>query len=250
MMQTDAEDFRFEQAKNQIIGKNRKKNGIGTLGEKTVHAVMKYYYDADEEHHEIPIESYVADIFTGKEIVEIQTRQLGNMRSKLETFLPLYPVTVVYPIPREKYLIWVDETDGEMTSRRKSPLKGTYYHAFKELYKIKMFLRDKNIRICLPLIDIDEYRLLDGWSRDKKKGSHRLDRIPKHLESEVMISRVEDYMQFVPYSLPEQFTTADFAREAGIPRKLAGIVVNILKYVGCIEQVGKQGRSLLYEAAT
>ena len=90
----------FEQAKKQIIGTKRKRQGIGTLSEKSVHAILKLYYAPDEDMHEIPIENFVADIYTGKEIVEIQTRQFNKMREKLAVFLKQYPVTVVYPIPR------------------------------------------------------------------------------------------------------------------------------------------------------
>ena len=92
----------FERAKNKIIGVDRQRQGIGTLSEKTVHAILKLYYAPDEDMHEIPIENYVADIYTGKEIIEIQTRQFNRMREKLTAFLKLYPVTIVYPIPRDK----------------------------------------------------------------------------------------------------------------------------------------------------
>ena len=61
------DEQRFEQAKNKIIGADRERRGIGTLSEKTVHAVLKNYYAPDEDMHEIPIENYVADIYTGSE---------------------------------------------------------------------------------------------------------------------------------------------------------------------------------------
>ena len=104
----------FAAAKERIIGKNRERNGIGTLSEKTVHAVLKNYYAPDETQHEIPVEGCVADIFNGKEIIEIQTRSFDRMRPKLERFLPLYPVTIVYPIPYCKHVFWIDEETGEI----------------------------------------------------------------------------------------------------------------------------------------
>ena len=58
------EEERFLGAREKIIGKRRDRHGIGTLSEKTVHAVLKYYYAPDEDMHEIPIEGYVADIYT------------------------------------------------------------------------------------------------------------------------------------------------------------------------------------------
>lgn len=241
------ENICFEQAKEKVIGQKRERQGIGTLSEKTIHAVLKNYYAPDEDMHEIPIENFVADIYTGTEIIEIQTRQLNKIRDKLRTFLPLYPVTIVHPIPREKWLIWIDEESGQLTKKRKSPLKGTPYHAFGELYKIKMFLKEPNLKINLVLMDVEEYRLLNGWSQDRKKGSTRHDRIPMQIVWEVEISCLEDYMQFVPYEIETAFTVKDFAKAAHIPERLAQTVVHILHYVGVIQRVGKQGRSYLYE---
>lgn len=237
----------FEAAKKKVIGVDRQRLGIGTLSEKTVHAILKNYYQPDEDKQEIPIENYVADIYADGEIIEIQTRQFNKMRDKLNTFLPLYPVTIVYPIPREKWLIWIDEESGELSKRRKSPAKGNPYIAFIELYKIKMFLKNPNLRLKLVFLDMEEYRLLNGWSRDKKKGSSRYDRIPTQLVEEIDISCLQDYMQFIPYDLPENFTTKEFAQSAHIPVRLAQTVLNILFYVGMVKRVGKNGNSYLYQ---
>lgn len=237
----------FESAKNKIIGVDRQRLGIGTLSEKSVHAILKNYYEPDEDHQEIPIENYVADIYKNGEIIEIQTRQFNKMRNKLSAFLPLYPVTIVYPIPREKWVIWIDEESGELSKPRKSPLKGTRYTVFPELYRIKNFLKDPNLRLKLVLMDMEEYKLLNGWSRDKKKGASRYDRIPTELVEEVEINCVEDYMQFVPYELEDEFTVKEFSKAAHIPAKLGGIVVNILNYLDILKRTGKKGNSYLYQ---
>lgn len=237
----------FEAAKEKIIGVDRQRLGIGTLSEKTVHAILKNYYEPDEDHQEIPIENYVADIYHEGSIMEIQTRSFNAMRNKLRAFLPLYPVTIIYPIPREKWLIWIDEETGQLSNKRKSPLKGNGYTVFPELYKIKMFLKDPNLRFKLVLLDMEEYRLLNGWSKDKKKGSSRFDRIPTQLVEEIDIECLQDYMQFVPYDLPEEFTVKEFAKAAHIPARRAQVVVHILAYVGVIEQIGKKGNAYLYQ---
>lgn len=177
--------IRFEQAKEKIIGKDRLRQQIGTLSEKTIHAVVKNYYEPDDEKQEVPIEGMYADIFTGKEIIEIQTRRFDQVRKKLERFLPLYPVTVVLPIPDTKWLIWIDEETGELSQKRKSPKRGSAYEAFKELYKIKPYLKKEGLTIVLLFLDMEEYRLLNGWSRDKKKGSSRYDRIPVRITKEI-----------------------------------------------------------------
>lgn len=244
---TEQKNIRFEQAKQKIIGVDRQRLGIGTLSEKTVHAILKNYYEPDEDKQEIPIQNYVADIYCDDEIIEIQTRNFDKMRDKLSAFLPLYPVTIVYPIPREKWLIWIDEESGELSKKRKSPAKGTPYTAFKELYHIKMFLKDPNLRLKLVLLDMEEYRLLNGWSRDKKKGSTRYDRIPTNLVEEVEITCLQDYLQFVPYELEEPFTTKDFARAAHIKAGEAQTVLNILYYTDAVERIGKKGNLYLYQ---
>lgn len=241
------DEVRFDAAKEKIIGKNRERIGIGTLSEKTMHAVLKHYYAPDEDMHEIPIEGYVADIYTGTEIIEIQTRAMNRMRKKLEAFLPLYPVTIVYPIPRQKWLFWIDEKTGEISQKRKSPKKGNVYQAFIELYKIRPYLAHPNLRLRLDLIDMEEYRLLNGWSRDKKKGSERYDRIPTAFAEEICIDTIRDYMQMIPYELPEQFTVKEFAKCAKIPAQLAGTILLIFTDLKLVTRVGKSGNSYIYE---
>lgn len=112
-----------------------------------------------------------------------------------------------------------------------------------------MFLKNPNLRLKLVLLDMEEYRLLNGWSRDKKKGSTRFDRIPLKLVEEIDITCLEDYLLFVPYELQEPFTTKDFAGAAHIPVRLAQTVLNILYYVGTVERTGKTGNSYLYVIA-
>lgn len=240
------DEQRFEFIKNNVINSQRQRSGIGTLQEKTIHAVLKDYYAPDKDMQEIPINGYVADIFTGSEIIEIQTANFNKMREKLDSFLPEYPVTIVYPIPHIKWLSWIDEQTGECSPLRKSPVKGNIYRAFYELYKIKPYLPDKNLRLCFPLLDIEEYRLLNGWSRDKKKGSCRYDRIPVSMADEIRFDRIEDYMQLIPYELEEPFTAADFAKAVKIRREEAGRVLHILNYLNIIEKCGSKGRAYAY----
>ena len=238
----------FEDAKRKIIGIDRQRLGIGTLSEKTVHAILKNYYEPDEDRHEIPIQNYVADIYAKGEIIEIQTRQFDKMRGKLGAFLPLYPVTIVYPIPHEKWIIWIDEESGELSKKRKSPLKRNPYAIFPELYKIKMFLKDPNLRFRLVFLDMEEYKLLNGWSKDRKKGASRYDRIPTELVREMEITCPRDFLQFVPFELEDPFTSKDFAKAAHIPLSLAQTTLNILYHMETVARVGKKGQLYLYEA--
>lgn len=237
----------FEKACNEIIHVDREKNGIGTLQEKTLHAVLKRFYEPNTGHQEIRIGNFVADIFRGEEIIEIQTRNFNAMRRKLDLFLEEYPVTIVYPIVHTKWLFWIDEKTGEVSKKRKSPRTGKTYDAYYELYKIKSYLTHPNLHLCLILLDVEEYRLLNGWSRDRKKGSTRYDRIPVKLVDEFYIGSPSEYGCMIPEGLPSPFTSKDFAKQAKVPQKTAQTALNILHYIHAVKRVGKNGNSYLYE---
>ena len=240
--------LRFDRACSGIITlAPRERHGIGMQSEKTLHAVLKNYIDADEDHQEIPVDNFIADIYHDGHITEIQTAQMGAMRAKLSCFLPQYPVRIVYPIPAQKWIIWVDPESGQLIKRNKSPLRGSFFHAFRELYRIRPFLRDPNLSLELLLIDMDEYRLLDGWSRNKKRGSHRYDRIPLYLHDRMILACPQDYMQFVPEELPEPFTSAQFAKAVGFRKQGFSTVLLLLTEMGVVERIGKKGNSYLYQ---
>ena len=88
---------RFERAKIKVLLKQNGQHGFGTLKEKTIHQIMKLYYAPNEDFHEVPVNGYIADIYDGKEIIEIQNANFNKMREKLTAFLPEYNVTIVYP---------------------------------------------------------------------------------------------------------------------------------------------------------
>ena len=202
--------------------------------------------EPNEDYHEVPLEGFVADIFREDAVTEIQTAHFNVLRRKLDKFLPLYPVTIVYPIPAVKWVIWVDPGSGAEVSRRKSPKKGSPYQAFNELYKIKSYLGDPNLRILFLFIDMEETRLLDGWSRDKKRGATKYDRIPLELVDEMLFERVEDYRMMIPPEL-SGFTTREYAKSTKIPLSHAQTALNIFYYLNVVERIGKKGNSYLYE---
>ncbi len=238
---------RFLSVCDNIIHSTHVENGIGTFKEKTVHSILKNYLEPDTSYHEIRTGRYVADIRTPDGIYEIQTRQFNKLRNKLEAFLPEYSVTVVYPIPRIKYLRWIDEKTGEISPARKSPKKGVFQSVFYELYKIKPYLTHPNFHLLLMLIDLEEYRFLNGYSKDRKKGSTRSDRIPTALYASETIMSVCDYQKLIPAELSDTFTAKDFAKACHVNMTIAQPAVNVLTYVGAIEHIGKSGRAYLYK---
>ena len=81
-MQDTIDQKLFSEACYKMIGALQGQNGIGTLREKTIHSVLKYYYAPDPVYHEIKIGSYVADICVDGEIFEVQTRNFNTIDRK------------------------------------------------------------------------------------------------------------------------------------------------------------------------
>ena len=243
---TSPDAARFLAACDKIIHTEHIEKGIGTLSEKTVHSVLKHYLEPDTSFHEVKTGRYVADIRTSDGIYEIQTRQFNKLRNKLDAFLPEYSVTVVYPIPHIKYLRWIDAETGEISPARKSPKTGVFQSVFYELYKIKPYLSHPNFHLLLLLIDLEEYRFLNGYDRDRKKGSTRSDRIPTALYASETIFSVSDYKKLIPDELSDTFTVRDFAKASHITAAQAQPAVNVLTHLGVLEHIGKSGRLYLY----
>jgi hypothetical protein len=96
------------------------------------------------------------------------------------------------------------------------------------------------------LINLEEYRFLDGWSLDKKKGSSRCDRIPTELVREILINSPEEYQVLIPEELGAEFTSRDYKKASGLPLGQAQTALNILHYIGVVDRIGKKGHSFLY----
>jgi len=236
-------DIAFNAAIDRVIDRTRA--GIGTLSEKTTHAVLKYYLEPDANFHERKIAGFVADMAGEDGIFEIQTKGFYNLRRKLDTFLEIDRVTVVYPVIFTKWLVWVNPETGETTKRRKSPKIGNFYSVFPELYQIKNYLLRSNLHFLFIGISAEEHRYLNGWSKNKKRGSSRCDTIPLAVEAELAIVEPDDYRQLVPDTLPEIFSSYDYQRRAKISRSSAQTALNVLSSVGTIKQVGKGSHGII-----
>ncbi len=236
---------RFDRAYMRVTAEDKRPLGIGTLGEKSLHRILKLYYEEREEFHEIPYLGIVADIKNEDGITEIQTGSFAPLIKKLEKLLKTDKVTVVYPIIREKKLIWLDPGTGELSEPKKSPKKGRYTDALPELSKLSELLFHENLTFRLLLLDADEYKYLDGRGKDKKKKATKIEKLPKRLISECIISTKEDLRSILP-PLPSPFAAADFNKATGLRRRKAFFSLKLLKDREIVKQVGKAGNAFLY----
>ena len=221
--------------------------GSKTAAASVLHAGLKLYFEPNSDFHEVKVNGFVADICNAEGIIEIQTRSLGKLKRKLEVFLQNVPVTIIYPIAHTKYLCWVDEETGTVTGRRKSPKTGSAWDLFRELYPLRSFLTHPNFCVCAALIDLEEYRLLNGWSKDKKKGSTRYDRIPIQLVELIYLMTEEDYRAIIPNTLPKKFTSKEFSKAVHISLSSAQRALLILYQLGVVQRVEKQKNAYIYE---
>lgn len=240
--------LKFNEARDKIISSQREKKGIGTLSEKTLHAVLKEYYEPYGDNQEVRIGSFVADIVGENGIIEIQTRNLGKLKPKLECFLQATDVTVVHPVAKIKYISWLDEETGEMSKPRKSTKVYDEYSALWELYALREFITNPRFHFVICFLEVVEIRSLNGWSKDKKKGSTRFDRIPQRLISELRLETKEDYLQFLPLEVEKDFTSKDLARAIGRDRETARELLHILESAKVVYRSGKKGNNILYTA--
>lgn len=238
---------RFTNAYNFVMGSDTAKSGIGTLAERKLHIILKHFFEPNAINHEIKVGTYYVDILNDNGIIEIQTGNFQALRKKLAYLLEISKVTIVYPIAFNKWLIWLNKETGEVTQKRKSPKTGTKYQIFYELYKIKQLLTHPNLRLEVLLLNIDEYRYLDGWSIDKKRGSTRFERIPQAIIEQISINSVSEHINLIPDNMSESFTSKNFQKASALNLRNSQIALNVLKYIGTIEQAGKDKNCIVYK---
>ena len=221
--------------------------GIGTLAEHKLHHTLKYYVQPDNTMHEIKRCGFVCDAVTDDGVFEIQTRYFDRLRKKLDALLDKGTFTVIYPAIGEKRLLTTELSTGELKIR-KSPVKGSLYDLFRELYRISTYISHPNFRLRVITVKIDEHRLRDSTvkRRRREKRYVETERIPTALLGDKTYSRPADYADFLPKSLPDIFGTKEFSEASGLDRSECSLVLRVLTDIGILIRDGKKGNAYLY----
>jgi hypothetical protein len=222
---------------------------IGTLGEKSLHAALKARYAQPGDALEHDLDGYVIDIVRGLPdacaCIEIQTRSLAKMKSKLHALLDRYPIRVVYPIPQERHIVRVDG-DGVIVSRRKSPRRGTVYHLFPELVSFPALVHHLNLSLEVLLVRDEEIWIDDGRGSWRRKRWSIHDRRLLDVAESVLLTTPADFAALLPADLPPVFDSGDLARAIRQPRYIAQKMAYCLRAMGVLNVVEKRGKALVY----
>ena len=237
---------RFFSAREQVLSQSYEERGIGTLAEKTLHRILKLYVEPDVDKHEVRCHGIIADVYNSEGVFEIQTRSFERLVPKLERLLKEEKVTVVCPIIEEKVLRWIDRSSGEISEPRKSPKCESALDAFRQLYRIRNYLANPNLRIWLVYLKAEEYRYLNSKGNGKRH-SVRAERIPVQLNDIRVISSVDDYSDYFPDALREKFTAAEFAKAIKRTQRYSYPVLRFFLETGAISYVEKQGKAFVYK---
>ncbi len=239
----EMDETSFAAACRAVAETGRVDQGVGTLGEKTLHAVIKRMIEPDMSRHEVKLGRYTADVLNERGVFEVQTRSLHKLKPKLTALLPYYPVTVVIPMIETKWLLTMDPETGELTGRRKSPQRGRAAAVLPDLAYLKPLLKDPNLSFLLVRLEGEQLRIFVPGRRSATP----LELAPTRFLGTVPLKTPADYAALLPPDLAEPFTARELGKALGLPARESGAAANVLRFLGVLRQTGAKDRAYLYE---
>ncbi len=243
-------------------------DGIGTLGEKQMHAAIKRFICPDESRHEILIDGselcinrddggndnkrkkrrFVADVLDGNTIYEIQTGPFSPLREKINWILEntRYNIVVIHPIAETKWINYINAKTGDVEKRQRSPQKGKFTDIAGELYFFRDFLQNPRFSLVLLMMEAEQYKKNTVKDARRRPRYRKYELIPVSLLSAYVFKNARDYRIFLPEELPDPFTVKDYSAATKIRGMEAYSIVKTLVQLELIEEAGKLGRAAAY----
>lgn len=239
---------RFADAR-KVLRESHQRYNIGTYRERSQHLILKYYFELDAGKHEIPLEGYIADIYSGAGIIEIQTSGFGALRGKLEVFLRNYPVTLVYPSAIKKRIIWMDPDTGTTAVGTYRTVQRKRFSILSELLSISAFFGHPNLQVLHFLTAASDYKLLDGFGKDRKGRATKTDTVPEELLEIVSLRERGDILHMLPFFVGQTVTNAEMEEAFGLRGRKLWNAVKFLENIKVLHRSGKKGNRFLYTIA-
>ena len=221
---------------------------ISTYNEQPLHAALKAWYAGPEDRLEVPLDGYVIDVVRDDCLVEIQTANFSSIKSKLRALTQRHKVLLVYPLPKEKWLLkrWDPGDPDAKIERRKSPKRGKPSEIFEELVSFPDLISRENFAIEIAWTQEEELRHRDkrrGW---RKHGWVVDERRLVDVIGQQRFEKPSDFAPLLPATVGDKFTTKDLSAATARGRRFGGQMAYCLRKMGLIERIGKRGRAHLY----
>jgi hypothetical protein len=219
---------------------------IGTLAETALHDALKRRYAGPEGEVEVKIGTYWIDARRADgALVEIQTGAFAPLKTKFAALLATHRICLVYPVPYEQRIVWLNES-GEIERERRSPKRGRVEAIFKPLTAFPGLIVHDNLSIEVALTrEIAIRRPVEKrrrWARGWTPVNRQLvDVVATH-----RFDTASDFAALLPETLPAAFTTADLSAQCRIPAALAGQMAYCLRLMAVLDALGRRGRAYVY----
>ncbi len=247
MKYSSSDNERFQMALDHFFKNSHKRYNIGTYKESSLHMILKYFISDNENDHEISLLGHIADVYTNETVYEIQTGSFNRLKEKLSVFLPNNKVVIVYPICVKKTVCKIDSESGEIVSKRISPLKKKSCDVFSELVHIKDFLSNENLKLYLFFYEGEQFKLDSKSIKVGRKRTDKYDIVPEKYIGYDKIDSKDDYLDFLPYDLNDEFTLKEFIDSSGYRPMISSSMLYCMYHAGALIRCGKNGRAYLYK---
>lgn len=219
---------------------------IGELNERSLHRALKARYASAGGVTEQTVDGFVADVVAGGRVFEIHTGGFRPLRRKLPRLLERYPVTLVHPVARDRYIVKVPADPNAPPTRRKSPKHGSVFDVFPALASIPALLAHPNMTLEVVMTVEEEVRGMNGRGSWRRGGWAILDRRLVDVVETCTITSMADLFALLDADLPDRFTTRDVTAAMKSPRRLGQIAAFCFREGGVSQVCGKEGNALVY----
>ncbi|MGQ9782190.1 MAG: hypothetical protein ACUVQ8_08125 [Nitrososphaeria archaeon] len=220
-------------------------NIFSSRRESSLHSAIKKWYSLEGDRLEDRVGDFVVDIVRGDLLIEIQTGNFSAIKPKLLSLLSGHRVRLVHPIPKEKWIVHRSDT-GETCWRRRSPKKGNLFDLFSELIRIPTLLIRGNLSVEVLMIEVEEVWCDDGRGSWRRKGASIEDRKLIRVFERRVFEHVRDFLKLLPEDLPDPFSNRDLAKGLGISVNQSRKMTYVLRKIGAVTCVGKDGNQMLF----
>lgn len=219
---------------------------VGTLNEGHLHASLRARYAEPGDQLEANVDGYIVDILRGDLIIEVQTGSFAKIAKKLRSLVPHHRVRLVYPVPRDLWIVKLPRTPEDAATRRKSPKHQSIIDVFAQLVSFPELIAHPNFELDVVLTEEEAVWQHQAGKRWRRRGWCTVERRLLNIYETASLRTTADYTSIIPVGLPAEFATSDIAGVLACPRRLAQQMAYCLKNGGLIESIGTRGKAIVY----